>query len=125
MGSVRSADAVRGKTIRFTWTEGPTKGTTHEHVFHEDGTVEWRDTSTPKARSTGEEKSPPAKERPKYEAIRVADEIYAVSYLAASGYTLTVVLNFSDHRIVGFASSSKEWYPLQGSLEVAGSAGGS
>lgn len=123
MGAVRSADAVRGKTIRFTWTEGPTKGTTHEHLFHEDGTVEWRDTSTQNARSTGEEKNSSAKERPKYDAIRVADDIYAVSYLAGSGYTLTVVLNFLDHRIVGFASSSKEWYPLQGSFDVAGSAG--
>ena len=124
MEGVRSADAVRGKTIRFTWTEGPTKGTTHEHVFHDDGTVEWRDTSTQKARSTGAEKSAPAKERPKYGAMRVAEDIYAVSYLAGSGYTLTVVLNFLDHRIVGFASGSKEWYPLQGSFEVVGSAGG-
>lgn len=123
MAGVRSADAVRGKTIRFTWTEGPTKGTTHEHVFHEDGTVEWRDTSTQKARPVGE-KSAPVKERPKYEAVRVADDIYAVSYLAVSGYTLTVVLNFLDHRIVGFASSSKEWYPVQGSFEVVGSVGG-
>jgi hypothetical protein len=124
MRDVQSADAVRGKTIRFTWTEGPTKGTTHEHVFHENGTVEWRDTSPQKDRSTiKQQKSPPANERPKYGAIRVADDIYAVSYLAGSGYTLTVVLNFLDHRIVGFASSSKEWYPVQGSFEVVGSVG--
>lgn len=31
------AAEIRGKTIRLTWTEGPTKGTTHEHIFHEDG----------------------------------------------------------------------------------------
>jgi hypothetical protein len=42
-----------------------------------------------------------------------------VSYLAASGYTLTVVLNFRDHRMVGFASSSKDWHPVQGTFEVA------
>ena len=42
----------------------------------------------------------------------------AVSYLAASGYTLTVVLNFTDHRMVGFASNDKEWFVQQGSFEI-------
>jgi hypothetical protein len=109
--SVQPAPAVRGKTIRLTWTEGPTKGTTHEHVFHQDGTVEWHDSkATPKAE--------PAKERPKYAASKVTDDIYAVSYLAPSGYTLTVVLNFRDHKMVGFASGAKEWYPVQGTFEI-------
>jgi hypothetical protein len=109
--SVQPAAAVRGKTIRLIWTEGPTKGTTHEHVFHQDGTVEWYD---PK----DGQKAGAAKERPKYGATKVADDIYVVSYLASSGYTLTVVLNFRDHKIVGFASGAKEWYPLQGTFEV-------
>jgi hypothetical protein len=113
------AAAIRGKTIRFTWTEGPTKGTTHEHVFHDDGTVEWRDTKPQKNRAPNKpQKDTSASEKPKYGAIRVADDIYAVSYLAASGYTLTVVLNFGDNRLAGFASSSKEWYPVQGTFEV-------
>ncbi len=112
------AAAVRGKTIRLTWTEGPTKGTTHEHVFHQDGTVEWHDTAPPKGQSDQPPKTSRPKERPKYAALRVADGVYAVSYLAASGYTLTVVLNFKDHRMVGFASGAKEWFPLQGTFEV-------
>ena len=113
------AAAVRGRTIRFAWTEGPTKGTTHEHVFHQDGTVEWRDASPQKDRATNkQQKSASAEEKPKYDAIRVANGIHIVSYLAASGYTLTVVLNFHDHRLTGFASSSKEWYPVQGTFEV-------
>jgi hypothetical protein len=33
---------ISGKTLRFTWTDGPTKGESHEHVFHEDGSVEFR-----------------------------------------------------------------------------------
>jgi hypothetical protein len=107
----RSPD-ISGKTIRFTWTDGPTQGTTHEHVFHEDGTVEW-------GAIEGSQKGEPPKERPEYAAFKVADDIYAVSYLAPSGYTLTVVLNFRDHRIAGFASGAKEWYPVQGTFEVA------
>ena len=73
MKDVDRAAAIRGMTIRFVWTEGPTKGT-------------------------------------QYVATRVADEIYAVSYLASSGYTLTVVLNFGDQQLVGFVSGAKEWY---------------
>jgi hypothetical protein len=111
MTEMQRAAAIRGKTIRLTWLEGPTKGTTHEHVFHDDGTVEWRDAANP-------QKGAPAKEKPEYAAIRVADDIYAVSYLAASGYTLTVVLNFRERRMVGFASSSKDWHPVQGTFEV-------
>jgi phenolic acid decarboxylase len=111
MPGIQRAGAIRGKTIRLTWTDGPTKGTTHEHVFHDDGTVEWRDAASA-------QKGAPAKEKPEYAAVRVADDIYAVSYLAPSGYTLTVVLNFPEHRMVGFASSSKEWHPVQGTFEV-------
>ena len=36
------SDQVCGKTIRLSWADDPTKGTTQEHVFHKDGTVEWR-----------------------------------------------------------------------------------
>jgi hypothetical protein len=44
--------------------------------------------------------------------------VYAVSYLAASGYTLTVVLNFRDQNVVGFASSAKDWHPIRGRFEM-------
>jgi hypothetical protein len=114
------ADAVRGHTIRFTWMGGPTEGKTHEHVFHADGTVEWRDAGEPEKPRVENRPGQPAKERPAYAAIRVAPDIYLVSYLASSGYTLTVVLNFQDRSIVGFASGAKEWYPLRGRLEVVG-----
>ena len=106
--------AIRGKTIQFKWTEGPTKGTTHEHVFHEDGTVEWRDA---KQSESGRDGSRPV-ERPAYAAIKVAEETYVVSYLAASGYTLTVVLNFGDQQLIGFASGAKEWFPVRGTFKV-------
>jgi molybdenum cofactor biosynthesis protein MoaF len=120
MTDLQRAGAIRGKTIRLTWTEGPTKGATHEHVFRDDGTVEWHDAAGPqKGRPTDkQQKGASAKEKPEYAAIRVAEDIYAVSYLAGSGYTLTVVLNFREHRIVGFASSSKDWHPVQGTFEL-------
>jgi hypothetical protein len=41
-----------------------------------------------------------------------------VSYLAGSGFTLTVVLNFRDRSVVGFASGAKDWFTVRGTLEV-------
>jgi MoaF N-terminal domain len=105
--------AIRGRTIQFRWTEGPTKGVTHEHVFHPDGTVEWHDTRP--SQSAEGKRSP---ERPAYAAVAVADAAYVVSYLAPSGYTLTVVLNFQNQQLIGFASSAKEWFPVRGTFEV-------
>lgn len=110
MTTTAQAPAIQGKTIRFIWTEGPTKGKTYEHVFHQDGTVEWHDPGAAKGQST--------KERPKYAALPVADEVYLVSYLAESGYTLTTALNFRNKKLIGFASGAKEWFPVQGTFEV-------
>jgi len=110
MAATQRAPEIRGKTMRWTWTDGPTKGTSHEHVFHEDGTVEWRCTDGPQQGQAAKEAE--------YAALKVADNIFLVSYLAASGYTLTVVLNFRDHSLVGFASGAKEWYPLRGTFSI-------
>jgi hypothetical protein len=44
--------------------------------------------------------------------------VYAVSYLAPSGFTLTVVLNFATHDLVGFASDKEHWYPVRGTFET-------
>ena len=53
-----------------------------------------------------------------YAAMKVAEEIFLVSYLASSGYTLTVALNLRSHKVFGVASNAKEWFPTQGTLEV-------
>jgi hypothetical protein len=101
------SDAIRGTTMRWSWTEGPTKGKTHEHVFHGDGTVEWREVG-----GSGE-----TGERPVYGAFEVGPQMYAVSYLAPSGFTLTVVANLGSGELVGFASNNDSWFPLRGICE--------
>ena len=97
--------------MRWTWTEGPTSGITHEHVFNEDGTMTWRVLDGPKSGKAGHEK--------KYGEEMIASDVGVVSYLAESGYTITMVLNFGNGRMVGFASNAKEWMPVKGSFEVA------
>src|SRR4051812_24382625 len=92
-------ERIRGRTFRWTWTSGPVKGSTHEHVFNEDGSVIWTCIAGPgKGHSTQEKK---------YVAEKITDDVFMVSYLSSSGYTLTVVMNFADHSLVGFASGGK------------------
>ncbi|HEX6692754.1 MAG TPA: MoaF N-terminal domain-containing protein [Burkholderiales bacterium] len=105
---ITESSPIRGRKMLFTWNDGPTKGKTYEHEFHENGTVEFH--------AAGAAKS--AEQKSIYAAERVADGVYAVSYLATGGYTLTAVLNFGDRRLVGFASDASHWYPVHGSFEV-------
>ena len=111
MGEIRGTNRVIGKTLRFTWTDGPTKGETHEHVFHPDGTVEY-------ARLEGGKAKGAYTKEKKYAAVRITDDVYLVSYLAASGFTLTVALDFAGRTLTGFASSDKQWFPCNGRFEV-------
>ncbi len=104
---------VSGTTMRFTWTSGPTQGKAHDHQFGEDGRVEWRSAATQGAQpSVGEP------ERVGYAALDVSDDVCLVSYLAKSGYTLTVALNFADGTLLGVASNDKTWTPVGGAFEV-------
>jgi hypothetical protein len=51
-----------------------------------------------------------------YATMKIADGVHVVSYLAASGHTLSVVVDFNTGRVVGFGSDNKEWHPLTGTL---------
>lgn len=106
----QSQEQVRGRTLRFSWLDGPTKGSIHEHTFHDDGTVEWHAVG-------GATTQKPAAERPRYYSVEVTDDFWLVSYLSDSGFTLTVVLNFEDRSLVGIASNDKTWIPVHGHFE--------
>ena len=118
MTNVQRAAEVRGKTIRLKWLDGPTKGKTHEHHFHEDGTVDWKDANAPSKPVADATPNAAKPERVEYSAVKISDDVYLVSYLANSGFTLTVALNFDDNTVSGFASNSTEWHPVSGTFEV-------
>ena len=82
-----------------------------EHTFGTDGTVTWREIgATPSAASAAGE--PGAR----YEVVLVTEGIYAVSYLAASGWTLTTIVDERTQKIVSFASNEKMLVPQHGTL---------
>lgn len=121
MADIERADAIRGKTMRWIWSDGPTRGESYEHRFGEDGTVTWRNArADARADASGKEADAGGKDRERatYAANRLSDEMFLVSYRAPSGYTLTVAVDFRGRRLVGFASNSEQWFPVQGTFEV-------
>jgi hypothetical protein len=90
-------DPIRGKTIRWTFSDGPMAKRTFEHSFDKGGTVSWRMLDGNGQGKLSEEK--------KYESVHVGHEVHAISYLGSAGYTLTVVLDFGTGKLVAFASN--------------------
>jgi hypothetical protein len=103
-------DPIRGSTIRWTFNDGPMAGRTFEHRFDEDGSVTW-------CVLNGTQREDESKEV-RYEIANVGDDVYAVSYLGSSGWTLTCVLDFRTDRIVAFASNEKSLIVQQGTFEA-------
>lgn len=99
-------DPITGQTLRWTDDDGPVAGKTFEHTFATDGTVTYREAG-------GRNAETPAR----YAAIRITDDVYAVSYLApANGYTLTTVIDLASRTIVSFASNEKQHVVQHGRL---------
>lgn len=111
-----STHPIRGKTLVFTFTDGPMADNSFEHAFHHDGSVDFgmagndqNDQKDQKDQKTRVEKAEVAKAGP---------DVYAVSYLADSGYTLTCVLDFATSKLVAFSSNEKEHALHHGRFEV-------
>lgn len=108
-----SADPFRGRTVRWRYVDGPTAGTEFEHVFATDGTVTYRMPGG----ASGRGGPAAAQEVPRYEVARVTDDVYAVSYLAPSGWNLTSVLDLKAGTLVSFASNEKQLFVQRGTFE--------
>jgi hypothetical protein len=121
------SDPIRGKTVRWSYQDGPMAGKSFEHSFGSDGNVTWREITaeqkSTKPPTNGAPKpktgKPGAEPKAKYEVALVNDDVWAVSYLASSGYTLTSILDFASGTVVSFASNEKELVPQRGMFEVA------
>lgn len=103
-------DPIHGSTIRWTF-EGEMSGKTFEHTFGADGAI------TYKMLGGNSEEATSAKHS---EIAQVSDDVWAISYLGSSGYTLTVVLDFATEKLVSFASNEKSLSQQKGTFEVVG-----
>jgi hypothetical protein len=105
---------LAGRVFRWTFSGGPTAGKTYEHTFNQDGTVVFKEVGG----APSSDGSPPAMPGVKYASFEIAPNIHLVSYLSSHGYTLTIAMDLSSKKIHGFASNDKEWYPVEGTVEV-------
>jgi len=103
-------ESLRGKTVRWTFDDGPAAGMLFEHALNDDGTIVWRALDGPWKGASSQEQA--------YVAMKISDDVHTVSYLAKSGNTLTVVLNFSTRRAFGVASGNNDWHSMTGTFEV-------
>ncbi len=110
-----SNDPVRGKTLRFTFNDGPMSGKTYDHAFGTDGTVTWTDATDGGA--TGANAAPDPESTAPYEFERVNADVYVVTYLSKAGYTLTSVVDTSTGKLVSFASNEKSLSVQHGTAE--------
>jgi hypothetical protein len=116
------SDPISGRTIRFTFSDGPMAKKTFEHVFGTDGTVTFRmvggDATAAAGKNAADDESKKAPE-PKYEIEMVREDLGAVSYLGGGGYTLTTVLDFKTKKLVAFSSNEKGVSVQRGTFEYA------
>lgn len=99
-----------GHTVRWRFDDGPVAGKSFEHRFIEDGSVEFRLLdSAGKGRWMHEDVCA---------ATMLAAGVFAISYLAKSGYTLSAVLNLANGKVVAFASNEKDWQVQEGTFEL-------
>jgi hypothetical protein len=111
-------DLIRGRTIRFTFNDGPMATKTFEHTFDASGTVRYRmvDTATSSGNSSDGKNATKAPD-PKYEIATVREDVGAVSYVGSGGYTLTTVLDFKTKKLVAFSSNEKGVSVQHGTFE--------
>ena len=107
-------NVLAGRVFRWTFADGPTAAKTYEHTFDADGTVTFKEVGGGAAPSDGAGEMPAAN----YASFEIATNIHLVSYLSSHGYTLTVAMDLDSKKLHGFASNDKEWYPLEGTVEV-------
>jgi hypothetical protein len=100
-------DPIHGNTIEWTFDDGPTSGKRFEHTFAADGSVSYRMGGSDKATTEH-----------RYEVAQVSDDVFAVSYLASSGWTLTSILDFKTGELVGFASNDKQLAVQHGTFRL-------
>ncbi|PYQ48305.1 MAG: hypothetical protein DMF59_16390 [Acidobacteria bacterium] len=94
----QTATSIKGHTVRWKWTEGPTAGKVYDHTFGADGSVVFREVKdgVPQGDASRAKQSG---------TFALSSDVEIVSYL-------------SDHKMYGFASNEKQLWPVSGTFEI-------
>lgn len=109
-----AGNPITGHTVRWKFNDGPMAGKSFDHTFSRNGNVAFRE--------VGSDPNTKAGNAERYEVASLGQDVHAVSYLASSGYTLTVVLDYKSLKLVAFASNGNSLTMQQGTFEPLGSA---
>ena len=109
-----AGNPITGHSLRWTFSDGPMAGKSFDHTFSRNGNVSFRE--------VGADPGAKGARADRYEVASVGQDVHAVSYLAPSGYTLTVVLDYKSLKLVAFASNENSLTMQQGTFEPLGSA---
>jgi hypothetical protein len=104
---------ITGHTLRFKFVDGPVAGKAFDHTFSRNGNVTFSEVG-------GDTNAKPG--LAEYQVASLNQDVHTLSYLAGSGYTLTVVLDYKTMKLVAFASNEKSLTQQQGTFELLGSA---
>jgi hypothetical protein len=99
---------LRGKTLQFTFDDGPMAHKTFEHRIGKDGSVAFRAGGS----------DAPFSSATKADVSAVGKDVYAVSYLSSSGYTLTAVLDYRTGELTAFSSNEKDLNVQHGTFKT-------
>jgi hypothetical protein len=105
-----SKNPIQGKTVRWTFDDGPMKKKTFEHTFDAKGRVTFRMVGEDGGKATTVDRC---------EIEMLGDDVCAVSYLGPSGYTLTTVLDMRTGKLAAFASNDKTLTVQHGRFQIA------
>ena len=109
-----NSNPITGHALRFRFVDGPVAGKAFDPTFSRNGSVTFREVD-------GDPNAKPGI-ADQYQVASLGQDVHTVSYLAPSGYTLTVVLDYKTHKLVAFASNEKSLTMQQGTFEALGSA---
>lgn len=98
-----------GHTFEWHWEQGAFKGAAFRVSFLHDGQLQWQGIEGGVSGKHDTEKQ--------FHSTSISKDVQMISWLEKSGYTVTIILNFSDDTCQGVVSSNSEWYPLSGKFK--------
>ncbi len=101
--------AAAGHTFEWHWEQGAFKGAAYRVSFQHDGQLQWQGIEGGVSGKHDTEKQ--------FQSTAISTDVQMISWLEKSGYTVTIILNFSDDTCQGTVSNSSEWYPLSGKFK--------
>ncbi len=100
-----------GKTIQHTWTEGAFAGGSFKNTYHSDNSVSLECVAGVMKGTKAEQKN--------YSARVISKDLWLMSWLEESGYSVSIVFDFANKKVTGTISKpAGEFYPVSGTIDI-------